>query len=91
MGFEIGDVVQLKSGGPKMTVQSFVGQPSAQQNQGFGGGIFSAFNIPTSPEEVYKMAGFGNGDVICQWFDNKGRLKTSPFRQDVLVRCDDDD
>lgn len=64
MEFKNGDVVELKSGGPKMTITRFIGEDKT-------GPI-------TMQDKAYKMAGYKDGDVICQWFD-KNALKSGVF------------
>ena len=50
--FKAGDVVMLKSSGPKMTVQRLIGDdPKA-----------------ATIDERSIVAGFKKGDPICQWF-----------------------
>lgn len=56
--FKTGDVVQLKSGGPLMTVKRCIGDDSDH-------------TMTTSLDEKYLVEGFHNGDVICQWFENR--------------------
>lgn len=51
-----GDVVMLKSGGPKMTIQRFVGDASD---------VSSKFQ----DEALKIIKGNKEGDVVCQWFD----------------------
>ncbi|MBL3658275.1 DUF2158 domain-containing protein [Fulvivirga sediminis] len=53
MAFKIGDVVQLKSGGPEMTVKGVIGDA----------------NSPLSKTEnaALKMAGNEGGDVYSYW------------------------
>lgn len=49
----VGDVVQSKSGGPKMTVGLVIGKEGN----------------PKAVELVAKQQGYGDGDVSCTWFD----------------------
>jgi len=49
----VGDVVQLKSGGPKMTIMIVFGNPET----------------PKPMEIVAKQQGYQAGDVSCIWFD----------------------
>lgn len=51
--FSVGDVVQLNSGGPKMTVAAVIGDPA----------------VPKIFENTAKQQGFSTGDVSCHWFD----------------------
>lgn len=59
-----GDVVQLKSGGPEMTIQRLVGDSISMQQK--------------MVDDGYRHLGFVNGDAICQWFEKK-IIKTSAF------------
>ena len=51
----IGDLVQLKSGGPRMTVKRIVGQ-GLDTWQG------------KTNEQVLKIQGYKDGDLVCIWF-----------------------
>ncbi len=68
----ITDVVQLNSGGPKMSVVRFIG---AQK---------SNFQLKAA-DEFLKLQGFDEGDVICQWFD-AGKLSNGTFKRDALKK-----
>ncbi len=68
---KIGDIVQLKSGSPKMTVQRFIGQG----NDHIG---------VKAIDEYYKMKGYKEGDVICQWFETN-QLKDGVFAKASLA------
>lgn len=70
MSFKIGDVVQLKSGGPQMKVQRIIGADDTN------------FMIKTA-DEFLKTQGFTDGDVICQWF-NGNKLESGTFKSDSL-------
>lgn len=48
-----GDVVQLKSGSPRMTVTVVFGEPTT----------------PKQLEEIAQKRGYQSGDVSCEWFD----------------------
>ena len=69
---KLGDVVQLKSGGPKMTVQRVIG--SDQSNLGL-----------KASDEFLKLKGFRDGDVICNWFESSS-LKDGTFKIESLNR-----
>jgi uncharacterized protein YodC (DUF2158 family) len=71
---KIGDVVQLRSGGPKMTVQRIIGMDNA--NLGLKAG-----------DEFLKMRGFKDGDVICNWFEASS-LRDGTFKIESLVRVE---
>ena len=70
MNYKIGDVVQLKSGGPKMTVQRIIGDDSAT----------AAHKIQDS---ALKQAGYRDGDLLCQWFNND-KLESGIFNPAML-------
>ena len=71
---KIGDVVQLKSGGPKMTVQRIIG--SDNNNIGLKAG-----------DEFLKLRGFKDGDVICHWFEGSS-LRDGTFKIESLLQLD---
>lgn len=75
MAFKVGDVVQLKSGGPDMTVQRIIGDSS---------------NTMATKTQDYalKQAGYGEGDVVCQWFFNN-KLESGTFKTDMLEAADE--
>lgn len=70
MQVTIGDIVQLKSGGPQMTVQRIIGSGD------------SNFMIKAA-DEFLKTQGFTEGDIVCQWFDGN-RLESGTFKQNSL-------
>jgi uncharacterized protein YodC (DUF2158 family) len=74
ISIKVGDIVQLKSGGPKMTVQRMIG--AEQSNIGLKAG-----------DELLKMRGFKEGDVICNWFEGSS-LRDGTFRVESLLRLD---
>ncbi len=71
---KVGDIVQLKSGGPKMTVQRIIGSDKSN----FG---------TKAADEFLKMKGFDDGDVICQWFEGN-RLNDGTFKANTLVSAE---
>lgn len=71
MGYKVGDVIELKSGGPKMTVKIIVGDPT----NGIADGS-------------YKMQGFVDGDIGCNWFI-KDVLKDGLFKADMVKLCEE--
>ena len=69
-----GDIVQLKSGGPKMTIQRAIGSDT------------SNFGLKAA-DEYLKMRGFTEGDVICQWFEGN-TLRDGTFKASSLVKLE---
>jgi len=53
--FSVGDIVSLKSGGPKMTVTL----------------IFGKEGTPKPVAHAAKMSGYVEGDLFCSWFVNE--------------------
>ena len=70
-----GDIVQLRSGGPKMTIQRVIG--TERGNLGL-----------KAADEYLKMRGFMDGDVICQWFEGDN-LRDGTFKTASLIRLQD--
>ena len=70
--FITGDIVQLKSGGPKMTIQRVIGTNNS--NLGL-----------KATDEYYKIRGFEEGDLICQWFVGNS-LKDGTFSAKSLIK-----
>lgn len=66
--FKRGDVVQLKSGGPIMTVDSYV----------VWSDLLASFQNRV-PEESHETE-----IINCTWFDNKSQRKFGKFHQDLL-------
>jgi uncharacterized protein YodC (DUF2158 family) len=71
---KVGDVVQLKSGGPKMTVKRILG--SDQSNLGL-----------RTFDEALKMNGYKAGDAVCNWFEGS-TLRDGTFKIESLIRID---
>lgn len=69
---EIGNVVRLKSGGPEMTIQRFIG------------GDKTNFSLKTT-DEFYKIKGFKDGDLICQWFSGN-EVKDAAFLRSSVIK-----
>lgn len=72
--FNTGDIVQLKSGGPKMTIQRIIGD--YQENDGL-----------KRADNLIKLSGYKNGDLICQWF-NDNKLETGTFNAEMIQKLD---
>jgi uncharacterized protein YodC (DUF2158 family) len=72
MEFTTGDVVQLASGGPKMTVQRI-----ADRDPNY---LFK------TQDAVLKMSGFTGGDVVCQWFGDNGKVESDVFKPTMLIK-----
>ncbi len=65
------DIVQLNSGGPKMSILRFIGTDNT--------------NIKLKvADDALKICGFTEGDVICQWFDGN-KLTTGTFKRCTLI------
>lgn len=71
MLFNQGDIVQLKSGGPKMTVDEY--EVWHDVMSGFLGKT-------TQPSEITEI-------VKCTWFDSKNVRKFGKFHQNLLVKA----
>ena len=69
-----GDIVQLRSGGPKMTIQRVIGSDK------------SNFGLKAA-DEYLKLRGFIDGDVICQWFEGDN-LRDGTFKTSSLLKLD---
>lgn len=70
--FKKGDIVMLKSGGPKMTVQRFIGDSSD-------------VSAKVQDEALKIIKGNKTGDVVCQWFDGSVS-KSDIFPVESLVK-----
>lgn len=70
--FNVGDIVQLKSGGPKMTVHRILGQGE------------EIAQIKMQDKLLY-LSGFAQGDLICQWFV-RTKLESGTFKADMCVK-----
>jgi uncharacterized protein YodC (DUF2158 family) len=73
MYFVKGDIVQLKSGGPKMTVKGIVGNSSQA--------------LSKLENKAYKIHGIEDGTVICEWFLNN-ELKFGQFQSEMIVKIE---
>ena len=71
---QVGAVVQLKSGGPKMTIQRLIGDDASNI------GIKAA-------DEYFKLRGFKDGDVICNWFEGSA-LRDGTFKKENLTHLE---
>jgi uncharacterized protein YodC (DUF2158 family) len=67
-----GDVVRLKTGGPKMTVEDLV-QPPAQYNAG----LAQSYGMPVSVRTYRRPVG-------CVWFDGNAGPYRQTFEEDAL-------
>ena len=74
MEFKTSDVVQLASGGPKMTVQRIIGETTHN-------------SLYKSQDAIMKISGYENGDVICQWFGEHNKLETGVFKPTMLIKA----
>jgi uncharacterized protein YodC (DUF2158 family) len=74
MILEIGDVVQLKSGGEKMTVFRIIGK-------------HSHISRIDKQDKIYKMLGYEDGDVYCQWFVGE-KLEKNIFKKEMLKKTE---
>jgi uncharacterized protein YodC (DUF2158 family) len=75
MQLQPGHVVQLKSGGPKMTVQRILGADK------------SNFGLKAA-DEFLKLSGYKDGDVVCQWFEGNS-LRDGTFKTETLNQIED--
>lgn len=69
---KVGDIVELKSSGPKMTVKRFIGQ-GHDTWQG------------KTNDQVLKIQGYKDGDLICIWFENN-QLKDGIFPLETVQK-----
>ena len=69
---QVGDVVQLKSGGPRMTVVRILGADSSN-NFGLKAG-----------DEFLKMRGYRDGDLVCNWFEGSS-LRDGTFKRESVL------
>ena len=76
MAFKTGTVVQLKSGGPEMTIKGIIGDKNSPLNQ--------------TEETGLKLGGYENGDVYCQWFNDSSKLESACFKPNMLDEADED-
>jgi len=74
MEYKIGEIVQLKSGGPQMTVQRIVGSDSSNL-------------LIKAADEFMKSQGFREGDIVCQWF-NGNKLESGTFKAEGLIKVE---
>ncbi len=77
MALQTGTVVQLKSGGPEMTIKGIIGDENSPLNK--------------TEETGLKIRGYGEGDVYCQWFNDINKLESACFKPNMLDEIDDDE
>ncbi|WP_319480988.1 DUF2158 domain-containing protein [uncultured Draconibacterium sp.] len=70
MALATGTVVQLKSGGPEMTINGIIGDANNP--------------ISKTVETGLKMGGYVDGDVYCQWFNESNKLESGCFKPAML-------
>lgn len=70
-----GDIVMLKSGGPKMTIQRFLGDSNEVSTK-------------VQDEAIKIIKGNKAGDVVCQWFD-ENVSKNDIFPVESLMKLGD--
>ncbi|MGB3018800.1 MAG: DUF2158 domain-containing protein [Ignavibacteria bacterium] len=71
---KVGDVVTLKSGGPKMTVQRFLGDSPDVSTK-------------VQDEALKIIRGNKSGDIVCQWFDGNDS-KNDIFPAESLIKVE---
>lgn len=69
--FKIGDVVHLKSGGPKMTIES-VYQPDEMGARRLA---YSHLKMNYPQSDVF---------YVCRWFNESNKLENSTFAEEVI-------
>ena len=69
--FKAGEVVRLKSGGPKMTAQRLIGDKD------------KSHPMIATVDEALKLKGGREGDLVCMWFVGT-ELKSDAFREETL-------
>lgn len=74
MTLNIGDIVQLKSGGPKMTVNGIVGDDQ--------------HSLSKSIETALRMRGNADGSIYCSWF-LVNKLTSGTFILETLKKIDE--
>ena len=75
MGFQIGNIVILKSGEPKMTVFRVIGSEDSKK-------------LMYPSEEYLKTQGLNEQDVVYQWFF-KNKLLKEAFKKSNLSLVED--
>jgi len=73
MNYNVGDVVQLKSGGPKMTVKGTIGDVM--------------HSLSSLEERALIFRGYNEGCVFCEWFLGN-KLTQGVFKPEMLNLID---
>ena len=72
--FKIGDIVELKSGGPKMTINRIIGKDTPSKDQAL--------------KDHY--LGYSNGQFVCVWYDfSQEEYKEQIFSPESLIKSTD--